>query len=100
MATDFYTRAADGRFLIALETDRVEHYIFMQEAARICVDAKPAGFKPVAHGRWEWYDNTISWRNIDRGYECSVCGSKQVDDKTNYCPNCGARMDGGASDES
>lgn len=34
----------------------------------------------VRHGRWELYDI------------CSVCGA-QADGQTNYCPNCGARMD-------
>lgn len=47
------------------------------------------------HGRWEWYDNTISQRHIDRGHKCSECGCRQ-DDTTHYCPYCGAKMDGGA----
>ena len=49
----------------------------------------------VVHGRWE-----INEKFAD--YECSVC--KQGDIiapyfkrlKMNYCPNCGAKMDGGA----
>ena len=55
----------------------------------------------VVHGRW--VDNMV------RNWHCSVCGKKvprQVyfdgycyDDKLNYCPNCGAKMDGGNEDE-
>ena len=43
--------------------------------------------KPVVHGQWE----------IDQRwcYECSVCKKGYVGmPKTNYCPNCGAKMDG------
>lgn len=39
--------------------------------------------EPVRHGRWV------------EGIACSEC--RQVDlSKPNYCPNCGAKMDGGA----
>jgi len=34
----------------------------------------------IRHGRWELYDI------------CSVCGA-QAEQQTNYCPNCGSRMD-------
>ena len=44
----------------------------------------------VVHGRWYWAE--------DCHCKCSVCGQyatvKRVVIKTNYCPNCGARMDG------
>ena len=46
----------------------------------------------VRHGRWEWYDLTISFHYINRGYRCSVCGHKE-DDEPNYCPHCGCKMD-------
>lgn len=50
---------------------------------------------PVVHGRWiprkgKWFAY----------FQCSVCGEKisypSADGKalTNYCPNCGAKMDG------
>ena len=44
---------------------------------------------PVVHGRWYWAE--------DRHCKCSVCGQyatvKRLVVKTNYCPNCGAKMD-------
>lgn len=53
--------------------------------------AKSAVVAPVRHGRW-----------IDKiygGKECSECGYIWLDfGCPNYCPKCGARMDGG-SDE-
>ena len=47
--------------------------------------------EPVRHGKWIGYAGTI-------GNECSVCG-KWIDvlqgtAEMNYCPNCGARMEG------
>lgn len=54
-----------------------------------------ADVAPVRHGRWEWND--------DNGfYYCSECGcvsprenqDGEYCDCPNYCPNCGARMDG------
>ena len=47
--------------------------------------------EPVKHGRWVRY--------LDFWRKCSLCGSswheQWVMGKTlNYCPNCGAKMDG------
>jgi hypothetical protein len=51
----------------------------------------------VVHGRW--IDNLD-----ERGFlcnawrKCSVCGGLNWSKKPNYCPNCGAKMDGGNED--
>ena len=63
--------------------------------------------EPVRHGRWiERYSP-----GGVRLCECSVCGTSaisQIDDtwgyvidyyETDFCPNCGAKMDGGESDQ-
>lgn len=57
------------------------------EARRLIAEAPAAAVAPVVYGRW------------DGGFPypvyCSVCKSRpQMSVKTNYCPNCGARMDG------
>ena len=31
-------------------------------------------------------------------YKCSVCGYSNGRKQSNYCPNCGAKMDGGNED--
>lgn len=51
--------------------------------------------EPVRHGEWL----ATSWRT-----KCSLCGfaGSIYDQPVNpfkYCPHCGAKMDGGASDE-
>ena len=46
---------------------------------------------PVVHGRWIFHDDDIMpW------VECSECGiCTDSTNKTNYCPNCGVKMDKG-----
>ena len=48
----------------------------------------------VVHGRW------IEQEKYTFGvmYDCSICGDRILDNghSWNYCPNCGAIMDGGA----
>ena len=53
-----------------------------------------ADVAPVRHGRWveqEKYTFGVM-------YDCSICGDRILDNghSWNYCPNCGAIMDGGA----
>ena len=48
---------------------------------------------PVRHGRWiekEKYTFGVM-------YDCSICDNRILDTghSWNYCPNCGAKMDGG-----
>ena len=54
-----------------------------------------ADVAPVVHGRW-----IHDGRRIKSGIDwchCSECGkSDNFCARTNYCPNCGAKMDGGA----
>ena len=41
--------------------------------------------EPVKHGRWD---------EKKRFVECSACGERRMITH-NFCPNCGAKMDGG-----
>ena len=57
--------------------------------------------EPVRHGRWlnKGYITT-AYGSIDTG-DCSACGAVDVpiEPYDYYCPNCGAKMDGGADDD-
>ena len=44
---------------------------------------------PVKHGRWVHSE----YAGIDY-YQCNLCGKSVRHTAENYCPNCGARMDG------
>ncbi len=46
----------------------------------------------------DWQFETDGRGNCWYEYECSECGFRNKGSKSNYCPNCGARMKG-ADDE-
>lgn len=55
---------------------------------------------PVRHGRWIIEDEYY----VDDTYICSLCGYEFIitagdleSNELNYCPRCGAKMDGGKS---
>lgn len=67
-------------------------------------DAPTIDAVPVVHGKWsnaQTFSSSVLFRNgeIMREEQCSVCGrwntrlNRMI--KTNYCPHCGAKMDGG-----
>lgn len=70
-----------------------EHFIFGIESVIEFVEDLPAAdVAPIRHGRWIPADQTG-----DCCYTCSECGFERdayLLDIGNYCPNCGARMDG------
>ena len=54
---------------------------------------------PVVHGRWEYHDCVCTGEGLIAVYACSACQGCIDEDAFdlyahNYCPNCGARMDG------
>lgn len=77
-----------------------EHFIFGIESVLEYVENLPAAdAAPVVHGRWEFLGPNMLNRDCMCG-TCSVCKvrSKYIVN-TGLCPNCGAKMDGGADDE-
>lgn len=67
----------------------------LDRAQRAILDAPAADVAPVVHGYWiDNGANGYKWAFI-----CSRCGyvdGHPFDDRHNYCPNCGTRMDGGS----
>ena len=59
-------------------------------------DAPTVDAVPVVYGRWE-KRKAIVFDDEMIGYRCSVCNTTW-DAETNYCPNCGAKMDGDGYD--
>ena len=53
------------------------------EKCHAIVTAPTVDAVPVKHGEWTVIDGCVS---------CSVCGEPCME--FNYCPNCGAKMDG------
>ena len=78
------------------------------------LDAQPtADVVPVRHGRWipireseiTGWNPEFAGRDPIGGYKCSECGRFAVFDcndeyvLSDFCPQCGAKMDGGADNE-
>ena len=81
LADNFFQKTWDG-------CQSEEYYI----AADTIRDAATIDAVPVVHGRWEEADD-------GDGAVCSVCGEDFCNvylevERFNYCPNCGAKMDG------
>ena len=64
----------------------------LDRAQRAILDAPAADVVEVVHGQWEWDTEDI--------YRCSNCTEKSHVKEVmghpewDYCPNCGAKMDG------
>ena len=70
----------------SLLNDCLGQVSYSREDAADCIfwlDA--ADVAPVRHGKWLHRKNGVAY--------CSECEVDTVEDETNYCPNCGAKMD-------
>ena len=75
-------------------------YEAVWKLARVLKKIPAADVAPVVHGRWEYIPQTI---NTYGQLRCSICNwwtlDPSVDRSYSYCPNCGAKMDGGADND-
>ena len=66
------------------------------DAIDMIEDAPAADVAPVVHGEWE----IVVGSNGKEYMVCTRCRvSQDLTGVFTYCPNCGAKMDGGDSDE-
>lgn len=83
---------------------RLLHIEYAYAAEQLLDEIPAADVAPVVHGLWERKPSS-SWRWTPSGavavtrttYRCGLCG-RGTAVKSNYCPHCGAKMDGGDSD--
>ena len=85
--------AIEKAFAEEISTNYLDDYAKGFQAALLAVMSIPiADVAPVRHGRW-----------INENFytHCSACGKMAIYDKygqefeSDYCPHCGAKMDGG-----
>ena len=74
-------------------------YEAIWKSARALKKLPAADVAPVVHGRWVH-------EHISEGYAWVMCSECEavihkilINKRLNYCPNCGAKMDGGECDE-
>ena len=71
----------------------------MPDAKRQIADTRAVDVAPVVHGRWE-IDADGDWYCTNCDEVVAICESgRERTYRKPYCPNCGAKMDGGGSDE-
>lgn len=66
-----------------------------EEFAEYLYELPTADVAPVVHG--QWVTHYRSGTTVAEGY-VSTCCDMWNNRKSDYCPNCGAKMDGGNSD--
>ncbi len=58
-----------------------------------------ADVRPVAKAEWVWMSSTYDRTPCEMRYECSACHHETIshghEPWEKFCPNCGAKMDGG-----
>ena len=106
MAKEYIEREAAKRELLSWAVCMNHPEYLMKDDALHVIDSIPAAdVVGVVHGRWKemhYEGGILDGTNFDR---CSVCGYERVFDdpafKTvfKYCPNCGAKMNGGADND-
>ena len=76
-----------------------------EEFAEYLYEIPTADVAPVVHGRWISWEEAGNFVPSPDRHECSVChDAAQVlvngfELLSDYCPNCGAKMDGGDNTE-
>ena len=73
---------------VSLESPQEIPYLQAAKVLREVSDAPDADVAPVVHGRWVCVDT-----DTEQFFLCNRCKKKEYWE-SNYCPNCGCRMDG------
>ena len=79
-------------------TDDQSCPLFLAAMIEQYIDQEPAAdVVEVKHGKWIEVQKENIWNDIVPVLECSACGkytvgTRGIMTKSNYCPNCGAKM--------
>ena len=96
MAVDESEAYMSAQVQITGDLKRLVNFAAHSKIQRLIADTPTVDAVPVVHGRW---------RGSGPLLECQSCGEAysrlggNAGKLWNYCPNCGAKMDGGGDDE-
>ena len=92
-----------GKYEQTHEEDYLNDGDFLTAVANLLKAQEPVDAVPVVHGQWIEIEDSYG----DCHYQCTECGEEwnldagtPEENNMNYCPNCGAKMDGERRDES
>jgi hypothetical protein len=96
----FRARNTTGLAINNIRVTKTKPYGLIQTMQRYVADDKAiidaigADVQPIRHGRWVECCNELDKK-------CSCCDEVHgtIYEREPFCPNCGARMDGGADDD-
>lgn len=80
-----------GNYIPEVDVDNFPNTVSIKDIRRIIREIPAADVAPVRHGKWVKTNNGVCY-----WHECSLCHERQYKSEwfSNYCPNCGAKMDG------
>ena len=86
--------------LDAMRDEEFQTFVPLDEIDSVIDKAPTIDAEPVRHGRWG-ETQVIGYDGIHPVYgkPCSKCGYETELYKPNYCPNCGAKMNGGKDND-
>lgn len=93
------TISPDGTKIPDVDCDNFPVKIDLRLLRRFILRQPTADVVEVKHGHWimEYYETRSTRGRLIRNktFTCSNCNRRNGRITTNYCPNCGAKMDGG-----
>ena len=87
--TDWYHINSNGELVLGATSDNALYKA--SDILTIIRDVSTTDVEPVRHGEWIF---TGKETLFSREVKCNQCETKQLGE-TPYCPQCGARMNGG-----
>lgn len=98
-------RSRKKRTVYAVSLHEVPYFLIYRNGEWIWEESRwyePVDTTQVVHGRWIpiEYDGYANGNPVWDLWECSECQEEHSGDEetlTPYCPNCGAKMDGGTN---
>ena len=94
MKTEYIKREALRKAMSYVYQDPTCPMHIAAEVDQYITETPTIEVEPVRHGQWESMAILVEYMKFKYCYACTACGQIGGDTKTNYCPNCGAKMDG------